>query len=466
MAEARSYSIARRLAVWGGLSVAVFLGVMATIIFAFSERASDEAYDRLLLAAALSVADGVQIVDGEISADIPIAAFSMLAIEKEDRVFYRLHDDDDRTITGYPDFTPALSFPRGRDVTFANDVFRSFPVRIAAARRLITVAGAPRWVTVVMAETLDSRAALAAEIRAYAMVPLVLVAVAAVVMIPFSIRQALKPVAALERDLTLREPADLGPVRMASVPVEIAPLVVTLNHFVERLATTLGRNRAFLAEAAHQIRTPLASLRSMAEIAATETDPAALADQVRRIHRNAVATARITNQLLADAGIANRLQLGRTEPVRLDQLLAATINDVLAYQAVTSIRLDIAEGAEGLVVDGEPVALREAVRNLIDNAVAYGPAEGPVDVALVRDGAGRPVIEVADRGPGVPDADKARIFGRFERGGLGGSGLGLGLAIVARVAEAHGALVVLADRPGGGLAARIVFGAGAAREDA
>nr|WP_246329446.1 sensor histidine kinase [Chthonobacter rhizosphaerae] len=429
--------------------------VIAAIVVGFAERAADGAYDRLLIASALSVADAIQIADGSVTVDVPTTAFSMLAIGKTDRVFHRVFDDTGATVTGYADLDVALRFPRGSDVATADGVFRGFPVRVAANRRLITVEGRPRWVTVAMAETRESREMLAAEIRTYAMVPLIVVGIAAIVMIPLSIRQVLRPVAALERALEARGSADLGPLGLAGVPTEIAPLVRTLDHFVDRLRTTLERNRDFLAEAAHQIRTPLASLMSMAEVASTETDPSELRDQVRRIRRNAEVATRITNQLLADAAVANRLVLGRGEPVRLDRLAAETVNDAYAYSADRSIRFDVAEDAEGAVVSGDPVALREAIRNLLDNALAYAPPSERVDVTVRRTDDGH-CVEVIDRGPGIPDADKARVLGRFERGAdRSGAGSGLGLAIVARVAAAHGGRVSLRDRPGGGLVAAI-----------
>lgn len=454
-------SIARRLAVWGGLSVAAFLTAVAAILVGFADRASDEAYDRLLLASALSIADAIRIVDGEIIVDVPTAAFSMLAIEKSDRVFHRLSDDRSRTITGYPDLAGDLVFARGRDVAFEDAEYRGFPVRVAATRRQITVAGEPRAVTVVMAETLESRSALSAEIRAYAIAPLLLAGLAAIVMIPLTIRQVLKPIAALTRMLEARDTTDLEPLAPASVPAEIGPLVDTLDHFVGRLRLTLERNRAFLAEAAHQIRTPLASLRTMAELAAGETDPTALRDQALRIRRSAVAASRITDQLLADASVADRLTAGGRETVRLDMLVAEVVNDAVGFTGGRSIRFEIEEAAEGAMVAGEPVALREAVRNLVDNALAYGPVDAPVEVTLARPAADSIAVSVADRGPGIPEGERGRVVKRFERGsGAKAGGSGLGLAIVARVVAAHAGTLTLGDRDGGGLVATIRLRAG------
>jgi two-component system sensor histidine kinase TctE len=448
----REYSIARRLALAGGASVVLFVAVMAAIVLSFADRASREAYDRLLLASAQSIADAVRITDGDIAVDVPIAAFSMLSIGKEDRVFHRVTEEPERPITGYGDLLPGLAMPPGADVAFADGAYLGAPIRAAAMRRTLSAAGEPRTVVVVVAETTGSREALAADIRAYALLPLALAGLAAVVMIPLSIRQVLKPLAALERTLESRDPGDLAPLRLASVAREIAPLVDALDHFVERLRETLARNRAFIDEAAHQLRTPLASLRSMAELAVDERDPASLRHQLRRIRGNADAAARITSQLLADASVANRLQTGGRVEVRLDGLVVEAVNDAVGFSGATRIRLDVAETAEGARVLADGAAVREAVRNLIENAVVHAGG-GPVDVSVLREG-DELVVAVADRGPGIPEADRGRLLRRFERGaGAAEGGSGLGLAIVERVAGAHHGRLTLDDRPGGGLVA-------------
>lgn len=452
----RSTSISRRLAIAGGASVVAFVLVMAGIVLSFADRASDQAYDRLLLASAQSIADAIRITETGLTVDIPISAFSMLSIGKSDRIFYRVTEEPSATITGYPDLAPGFSFPEGRDVAFANDSHLGLAVRVAGTRRLISAAGEPRRVVVLVAETRESRETLAAEIRTYALVPLVVVCLGAVVMIPFSIRQVMRPLAALQAEMEARDPHDLGPLKPPSIPLEIKPLVEALDHFLDRLRETLERNRSFIEETAHQLRTPLASLRSMAEVAAEERDAEALRHQIQRIHRSAVSAARITNQLLADAAVANRLQAGPRTSVRLDRLAAEAVNDAVGFSGARSIRFDVAEAAEGLSLSGNGPALREAIRNLIENALVHGATSAPIEVTVESRATGEASVEVADRGPGIPEADRQRVMMRFERGaGRTEPGSGLGLAIVERVAVAHGGRVSLSDRPGGGLVAAI-----------
>ncbi len=271
-------------------------------------------------------------------------------------------------------------------------------MRVAATRRLISAAGEPRRVAVFVAETTGSRQALAAEIRAYALAPLLAACLAAIVMIPLSIRLVLRPVKTLENALAARGPSDLSPIGAAVVPTEIAPLVDQLDHFIGRLRVTLERNRIFIAEAAHQLRTPLAALRGMAEVALGESDPAALRGQVDRIRRNAVGASRIVNQLLADATVANRLQIGAREPVRLDRLAAEAVNDWVGFGGEAAVRFDVSEAAEGGVVSADPAALREAIRNLIENAALHGASGAPIAVTVERPAPDRLAVAVADRG--------------------------------------------------------------------
>ncbi|BBE70699.1 sensor histidine kinase [Oharaeibacter diazotrophicus] len=467
MTGRRQHSIGRRLAVAGGVSVAVFAAVMAAIVLNFAHRASEEAYDRLLLASAQSMADAIRVDGSEITVDVPTSAFAMLAIDKDDRIFHRITEDPGLPITGYPDLAPDFAFAPGETVAFFDTDYAGARVRVAAARRLISAAGEPRRVAVLVAETVESRAALAAEIRAYALAPLAIACLAAIVMIPLSIKLVLRPVGAVERALAARDPSDLGPLATTEVPREIAPLVEALDHFVGRLRDTLERNRVFIADAAHQLRTPLAALRGLAEVAAAESDPAALSDQVERIRRNAVAASRITNQLLADATVSHRLQLGAREPVRLDRAAADAVNDALGFGGGRAIRFDVEDGAAGGLVAGDATALREAVRNLIENAFVHAPGEAAVDVTVAAVADDHLAVRVADRGPGIAAPDRERLFGRFERGaGAAEGGSGLGLAIVARVAAAHGGTARLDGRAGGGLVAEIVLPSAGREEEA
>ncbi|MCW2247680.1 two-component system sensor histidine kinase TctE [Azospirillum fermentarium] len=448
------------------------LAVLAAGLFlfldAYARRAADAAFDRLLLASALSIADTVQVQDGRFAVDLPYSALGILAQARRDRVFYRVTAPDGGLITGYADL-PVKAAPAGLrpgDGTtqrFHDATYRGMPVRVAVLNRFAAQPDTSGWVTIAVAQTREERGALASDILANAFFAIVFAVVAAGALIWFGVQRALAPLAALEQVIRARQPHDFSPIVLPP-PKEVSQLVHAINQVMVRLKGNLDTMQTFLADAAHQIRTPLASLRLQAELAAEEDDPARLRRIAQRVHRNAVEASHLTSQLLNHAMVMHRREALEPEAVDLAALLEQVVQRAQVVAEDTPVRLTLPADAVP-PVPGDAISLREALANLVDNAVKYAGAFGPVDVVLLSaaDGAG-PVVRVADRGPGIPDDDKPRVLERFRRGdsAAGVAGSGLGLSIVRSVAEAHGASLILADRPGGGLAVCIGFPAVAA----
>ena len=279
----------------------------------------------------------------------------------------------------------------------------------------------------------------------------------------FGVRRALAPLLTIERLVRDREPGDLTPIH-APAPAEVRQLLGGLNRFMERLQATLGLMQTFLADAAHQIRTPLATLRAQADLAAEEENPATLRSYVHKIHRNAALASQVTNQLLSHTMVSHRGQVATREPVELVALLRQVAQRAEAGGVSPPIELDLRALDGPAMVEGDPITLREAFTNLLDNARHYAGDQYPVQIRVAATAAGLQV-DVADRGPGIPDAEKGRVLERFARGsaGQGVAGSGLGLAIVKAVADAHRATLALLDRPGGGLIVRLAFPSSAVR---
>lgn len=454
-------SLRRRLYRRVGAAFAVLLVLLGTLALRYADTASERAFDHLLSAAALTLAGSLRLEGEAIRADIPAAAFAMLAQAPDDRVFYRLIGDDGRTLTGYPDLPVPTAV--GRDpaaAQFASLTYKGWPVRLVAIRRLLTVGEKPRWATVLVAQTLEQRRAFAWEMGGYAVLGLVLLAGVAAGILALAVREALRPVAGLKEVLADRDPSDFTPLRQP-VPEEIQPLQWALNNLLARFEASLTDTRSFLADATHQVRTPLASVIAQTEITLRDASDAQR-EQLQRILRNARAAARIANQLLADATISNRLELAPRGPVVLARLCADVLNDRAAATEATALRLYVADDASAdAAIIGDSDALADALRNLIDNALKYGPPEGPVDIT-VQAAAGAVSITVRDYGPGLAPEDRPRVLRRFERGSrrlpadrMGGSGLGL--AIVQRVVKAHRGEIYLADGKGGGLSITLRF---------
>ena len=288
---------------------------------------------------------------------------------------------------------------------------------------------------------------------------MVLLALSAGGLIWFGVRRALAPLASIERLVRNREPTDLSPIT-GPAPLEVRQLLTALNHFMQRLQANLTLMQTFLADAAHQIRTPLATLRAQADLAVDEDDAASLRSYVFKIHRNAALASTVTNQLLSHTMVSHRGQLGAREQVDLVALLRQVAQRAEAGGGSPPIELDLRALHGPALIEGDPITLREAFTNLLDNARNYAGDQFPVQIRVAGAADGRTLeVDVADRGPGIADAEKARVLDRFARGAAGRhtTGSGLGLAIVKAVADAHGASIALLDRPGGGLVVRLVL---------
>ncbi|PWC35579.1 extracellular solute-binding protein [Azospirillum sp. TSO22-1] len=453
-APANGPSLRRRLLV----RLFVLLLVVAVVAFvfvrAYAKRAADSAYDQLLSAAALAIADTVRAENGAVTVDLPYSSLSILGMARRDRVFYKVLGPDGELITGYADLAGQPA--RAVAPVFADAEYRGAAVRVAVLGRFVAQARRTGWSTVVVAQTREERDTLAADIFANAFAPIVLAVLAGAALLWIGVRQALAPLGFLEKLIRARRPNDFSPIQ-AAAPAEVSQLLGAINHLMARLKGNLDTTRVFLADAAHQIRTPLAALRAQAELAVEETDDATRRRMVERIHRNAVEASQLTSQLLSHAMVVHRGEAMQSQDVDLAALAAQVAHRAEAVAEDTPITIE--RPTETVQVSGDPVSLREALANLVDNAVKYG-GQSPVEVRLHPASSGRgPVLEVADHGPGIADAEKEAVLRRFGRGSTaaGTTGSGLGLAIVAAVADAHGAVFRLLDRPGGGLIARLEF---------
>jgi two-component system, OmpR family, sensor kinase len=273
--------------------------------------------------------------------------------------------------------------------------------------------------------------------------------------------RGLGPLDRLAGAAAARTAAALDPFAEQGVPVEALPLVRSLNDLLDRLRAALSAQRAFVADAAHELRTPLAALKLQLQLAERAPDGQARAAALAELATGLERSAHLVQQLLTlarqDPGPDQAAPVG---PVALPALVRQAVADHALVAEARGIDLGAARAEDDAFVTGDAAGLRALLANLVDNAIRYTPAGGRVDVSAGRGGAGDsfPFLEVADTGPGIPAAERARVFDRFYRAPGGGeTGSGLGLAIVKAIAERHGAAVALTDTPGGGLTVRVRF---------
>ncbi|KQP39016.1 sensor histidine kinase [Pseudorhodoferax sp. Leaf274] len=463
-------SIRRRLlATLGGLFVAAMV-VLAIAAQAYGRRAADLSFDRLLAASLLAMGEATVVDRGRWDMDLPYAALDLLGQAQDDRVFYSLRAPDGTVVTGYDDL-PLPPAPLQREAerravhalgaqdlrpVFFDAVYRGAPVRFAVASHWAAGAGGPGQAWLQVGQTRTARDALAADITRNAMGAIALLTLAALALCAWGVQRALAPVERLGREIGARAASDLQAIA-TPVPREMAPAVGALNGFMARLADNLDALRVFIAEAAHQMRTPLASLRAQAQMALDEPDATEQRRGLVAVERNAARLTRLLNQLLADASVSHRGSLGRFEPVDLAQVVREALHETMPRaEPQPVVRADLPAAPAWL--RGDALMLREAVKNLLDNALRHGAPplgedEAPtqIDVRLHAEGGGWR-IGVGDRGPGLDAAALPGLFERFTRGpGARPGGAGLGLAIVRRVVERHGGRAEVRLRAGGGL---------------
>jgi two-component system, OmpR family, sensor histidine kinase TctE len=453
MRRSRQPSLRWRILGLAAAMLAASAALLMLFIHDYARQSSDRAFDRLLSASALSIAGAVLVEDGAVAVEIPSAALDM--VSGGERVFYAVLGPEGRHVTGYAELAPDLPLATGTEPVFADEHYNGEAVRIASVGRLISTEAGTGWVTIRVAETRGARAALAAEIFGNAVVPVGVLTILALGTVWVVVGRTFAPLAVIDGILRQRRHDDLSPVE-APVPVEVQRLVEGLNSFMTRLRASSERLGDLVAEAAHQVRNPLASLRAQTELALSEPDDARLRERVGRIHDRAVEASHLASQLLMDATISHRMDANEGQPVAVTVLVDEVVGR-LDPDARPRVSVQLGRGTETAVLRGDRVALREMLRNLIGNALSY--SEGPIAIVLDAAAQGSIRIAVLDRGPGIPAGEKARVLERFVRGGGVGDrvGSGLGLAIVKRVVEGHGGQLDLADRPGGGLAVHVLL---------
>ena len=321
-----------------------------------------------------------------------------------------------------------------------------------------------RHYLVQVAERYELREELAESVASHLLHPLYFALPALALLIWLAVGAGLSPLAGVAREVARRAPDNLAPIDAGRSPREIAPLVAALNTLFGRLKDSLEQERRFTADAAHELRTPLAAVKTQAQVALGARDEAERARALANVVAGTDRAARLTEQLLVLARLDPRAALPSGEAVDLRALARQGVAEMAPAAAAKGVEVGLAteEASDGAVpVAGDAVLLGVLLRNLLDNAVRYTPAGGEVEVSVRRSDGGAS-LAVVDNGPGIAAAERERVFDRFHRVlGSGEEGSGLGLSIVRRIADLHRAAVFLEAGPGGrGLKAEVRFPAG------
>jgi two-component system sensor histidine kinase TctE len=305
-----------------------------------------------------------------------------------------------------------------------------------------------RVALVQVAETLEKRAQLANEIIKGVILPQFIILPVILALVWFALSRGLSPLAALQERIRARRPDDLSPIDSRQVPEEISPLVGSLNDMLARLSQTIDMQKRFIADAAHQMKTPLAGMRMQSELALRQEDAGEIHRSLEQLAKSSESATRLVNQLLALARAENQPHAGLAfERIDLAAVARGTVQEWVPASFAHKIDLGFEAPGEPLEIAGNALMLREMLSNLIDNALRYTPPGGSVTVRVRPDG-GDALLEVEDTGPGIAPAERAHVFERFYRIlGSQAPGSGLGLAIVREIAQQHGADIAIFNNP-------------------
>lgn len=466
-------SLRRQLLVLLLPALAAMMALDSWLTYGTLRDAANTAYDRSLFGSVRAIDNAIGMAGETVQLTLPDAAMEMFETAAQTRVFYRVALEREgaiETVTGYDD----LPLPRG---TLANNVpryydavYRDAPVRIAAMARPVYRPDAHMRVIIQVAESAEPRAALVGAVWRNTLARDVLLIVASALILVGGVTFVLRPLKRVRDDVEARPPDDLTPLAVGPVPAEVRPLVDAVNRHVSRSAAMAQAQAQFIADAAHQLRTPLAILKTQAEFARRQLDgsgdPAPAREAVDGIVSQLEQASRLANQLLALARV--RQHEAQAAEANGEAAVPDTVIDAAAVAGQVALDyLPLARakqqdfgwedgGGRSLPVRADAALLREALANLVHNAIQYSPRGSRITLSAARE-RDSACLAVEDDGPGIPAEEREQVFARFyRRVGHDEPGSGLGLAISREMAARFGGSVTLHEaRQGQGLRAEL-----------
>ncbi len=450
----RQPSLRRTLLNWlvPPLGFVLVLGSYAT--FQYADNAATRAFDQSLVDTAIGIGRHIRVEGSTESIDIPVAADRIIRSDQFDEIFYVVRNPRGQILVGdtdLPVLLPDHSVP-GVAATYDAKV-RDKPVRVAAVR----VPCGTMDCVIAVGETMVKRTSERHRTIAVIVVPEVLLLVVALAFVWVGVGRGIQPLARLSEEIRMRSPTDLLPFESKEVLQEASGIVTELNSLFDRVNEASANQKRFTANAAHQLRTPLAVLRTHLELALMQPASPELKEHLEQAHAATLRSTRLTNQMLTLA----RVEPGGLKPLTAEIVDLRTVAEGLANEWVhhaLARGVDLGFELASAPIAGEAFVLGEALTNTVLNAIEYGRANGRV---TVRSGvaSGRAFLEVEDDGPGIATPERERVLERFYRiPGTTGVGSGLGLAIVREIVQQHrGVVAILDGKAGRGCRVRMEF---------
>lgn len=451
-------SIRRHLLSWLVIPITFLCFIGAGVTYGLAVDFATDAYDDSLLDCAHSVVSRLRYSESELTVDMPPAARAILKHGDKDQTYYQIIDSEGHFKDGdlfIPD--PPAGEKIGAEPIFYDGAIDGKPVRITIIEVLLP-SGKDR-VVIKVAETITGKSQLIQSIFLGVVIPQLVLIVLASLAVWLGVTRGLAPLGRLKEAVESRNPSDLRPVSEENVPKEVKPLVLSINKLLHRLEEDRDSQKRFLSNAAHQLRTPLAGLKTQTELALRQKDQADITESLQHIHTSASRASRLAQQLLALARVEPSVFQNITREKLDINNVARQATQELVMQAISKkIDLGFEECPNAQIIAGDRSSLHEMMFNLIENAVFYTQNGGSITVRIEADHDG-PVFCVEDNGPGIPASERQMVFERFYRVlGNKESGSGLGLAIAREIAAAHNASIELKDAAlGKGTLVRVCF---------
>jgi two-component system, OmpR family, sensor histidine kinase TctE len=452
-------SLRRSLLLWLLWPLLLIAPAAAGLQYLLTLRPALRAFDHSLGTTVISISNFVRMGPEGLQFEMSAQTERSIRTDQTDAIFYAVTGPQGQLLAGDPPLTDPVIKLAAQEWRFYDALVFDQAVRVGARG----VACGEALCQVRVAQTRSARDALRNDMLTATALSLLLMTAALVLAALVATARGLRPLRRLSQQLGSRSLADLRPLAANDVPREARPVVEAVNRLFERVHAGSAAQQAFLADAAHQLRTPLATLMTEAELAVMQPHPPELAATLQRVNAAATRAARLGSQLLSLArSDASARSAWPAEPVDLKDLAGAAADEWVPRAMAT--RIDLGFELQSAHVDAQVFLLQELLANLLHNALTYA---GPGTQVTVRSyvAAGAATLEVEDTGPGIAREDRQRVLRRFQRGAPSvAQGSGLGLAIVSDIAQAHGAQLLLSEgRDGKGLRVQVAFAASAER---
>ena len=433
MALHSAQSLKRQLLLWLLVPQLVLWAGGGLLAYRMALSYAEKGIDQSLLQSVRALARQVKPVGSGLLIDFPRAAQDVLEQDPEDRISYMVSSPPGKFLLGNRQLPAPTSAASPGEPTLYRTELDGKPLRVVALDVAYGEPQAPQMLRVQVGKSLAVQQRIAAELVADMLAPLLALGALLSLVVHGGIRRGLAPLTRLAAQLEHRSVDALSPIEMAQAPSEVRALVLAVNALLDKVARSVSQEKRFLNDAAHQLRTPLAGLISQVELAQRQATEPALQERLAKVLTGAQRSAHLVHQLLT---LARTETQARREPMDLAHL-AREVAREWTPRALAA-RMDLGyEGDEHLPLQADPLQLREALANLLDNALRYTPAGSTINLVVRTDGT-HAVVAAEDSGPGLSDDELSHVFQRFWRASQLPGGCGLGLAIVQEIALRHG----------------------------